>query len=427
VLEIPDIRPVDELCKKCGVNRLYLFGSALTDKFTDKSDVDFYVIFDEYSSLKLSAVKSFLSGLINRNVDLHIKLPQKRRNESRRIGKVPARLIFDSSQGSLGNVISSKIIDNPIEYSKMRMSNEPQLSGKTSMKITILSFMDFCGSGNKLYHALKPHHDVEIWVGRHNNAYGHPVKQTYNGHRQRKIQQRINESDVAILKGDFPVWVYEQEWKINFTCPTVTMPTGSFFRKREHGGKERFPISDFKGYRVSSDTGLLYPEFSDIWTPMPIDSMKEPILWEQGNILSHSPTDKAKKNTAFIFRVFDGVMKRRNVQIDLIEGVSFAEAVERRKKSTIFFDQFKVGFYGNSALEAMQWGIPTACYLRPSKHLEGCPIINLPLSVDKWTDAVCQILDSDMTELSRDTKEWCDKFHSFEAVAERWGNILRCL
>jgi predicted nucleotidyltransferase len=406
VLEIPDIRPVAKLCIEYKVRRLYLMGSALTDRFTDRSDIDFYVIFSEPSQSCISGLKSGLQNFFGRIVDIHLALSSKSRKHKR-------KLLFD---------IDRQIIDDGFLY-----FDETNLSEKTSMKITILSFMDFCGSGNKLYHALKPHHDVEIWVGRHNNAYGHPVKQTYNGHRQRIIQQRINESDVAILKGDFPVWVYEQEWKINFTCPTVTMPTGSFFRKREHGGKGRFPISDFKGYRVSSDTGLLYPEFSDIWTPMPIDSMKEPILWKQGNILSHSPTDKAKKNTAFIFRVFDGVMKRRNVQIDLIEGVSFAEAVERRKKSTIFFDQFKVGFYGNSALEAMQWGIPTACYLRPSKHLEGCPIINLPLSVDKWTDAVCQILDSDMTELSRDTKEWCDKFHSFEAVAERWGNILRCL
>ena len=127
MLEIADIRPVDELCKKCGVSRLYLFGSALTNKFTDKSDVDFYVIFHEYSPLKLSAIRSLLSKAINRNVDLHIQMPQKRRKESRRTGAVPARLIFDSSQGSLGNVISSEIIDNPIEYSEMLMSNEKAL------------------------------------------------------------------------------------------------------------------------------------------------------------------------------------------------------------------------------------------------------------------------------------------------------------
>ena len=127
MIEIADIRPVDELCKKSGVSRLYLFGSALTNKFTDKSDVDFYVIFHEYSPLKLSVVRSLLSKVINRNVDLHVQLPQKRRKENRMTGEIPARLIFDSSQGSLGNVISSEIIDNPIGYSEMLMSNEKAL------------------------------------------------------------------------------------------------------------------------------------------------------------------------------------------------------------------------------------------------------------------------------------------------------------
>jgi hypothetical protein len=247
------------------------------------------------------------------------------------------------------------------------------------MKITILSFMDFCGSGFKMYEALKPYHDVEIFVGAHNNAYGHPVKGVVDRRDSMMIQKRCDQSDVIHLKGDFPHILYEQAWGIKFKKPTVVTPTGTFFRKREHGGVQKFQFGDYKGLRTSSDTGLLYDGFSDIWTPLPIDCKKEPILWKQGNVLSHSPTSQIKKNTEFVFRVFDEVSSRRNVTIDLIEGVSFPEAVERRKKSTIFFDQFRVGFYGNSALEAMQWGIPVACYLRPSKYLADCPIINLPL------------------------------------------------
>ena len=396
MLEIADIGPVDELCKKNKVHRLYIFGSAITDKFTDRSDIDFYVEFWEYNNRSLPLLKKDLQKLFNRRVDLHLK----------KMKQANFKLIYNSESGG---------------FEKIPTFVETEID----MKITILSYMDFCGSGNKLYRALKPHYDVEIWVGRHNNTFGHPVKQMYTGHKHRIIQQRIDESDVVILKGDFPRWVYEQSWKLKFRCPTFTMPTGTFFRKKEHGGIEQFRIPEYKGYKVSSDTGLLYPEFSDTWTPMPIDSMKEPMLWKQGNILSHSPTDQVKKNTEFIFRVFDGVMKTCNVEIDLIKGVPFAEAVERRKRSTIFFDQFKVGFYGNSALEAMQWGRPTACYLRPSPHLKDCPIINYPLDVNVWVKNICRLLDSDMTELSQKTKQWCDDYHSFEAVAKRWTEILK--
>ena len=295
------------------------------------------------------------------------------------------------------------------------------------MKITILSFMDFCGSGNKLYYALKPYHDVDIWVGEHHNPYGHPVENIYSLGKNRKLQRAINQSRVVILKGDFPQYVYEQAWKVQFNRPTIVMTTGSFARKREHGGIERFHLKHFRGIKTSSDTGLLYPEYSDTWTPLPIDCEKEPILWQPGNTLTHSPTDKNKKNTEFVFRVFEGVLKQMDVNIDLIENVSFAEAVERRKKSTIFFDQFKVGFYGNSALEAMQWGIPVACDLRPSHHLSGCPVVSMPLDVDLWVEETVRLLRSDMTELSKRTKDWCDTVHSYRAVAKVWNEILKSI
>jgi hypothetical protein len=295
------------------------------------------------------------------------------------------------------------------------------------MKITILCYMDFCGSGNKIYQALKPYHDVEVWAGEHHNPYGHPVDNIYTIHKNRQLQRRINNSKVVLLKGDFPQYIYEQLWKIKLTVPTIIMTTGSFARKKIHGGKEKFPMQHYRGLKTSSDTGLLYPEYSDRWTPLPINSEPEPILWQPGNTLTHSPTDQSKKNTEFVFRVFDGVMKQIDVNIDLIEGVSFAEAVKRRKKSTIFFDQFKVGFYGNSALEAMQWGIPVACYLRPSHHLSGCPVITMPLDVDLWVAETVRLLRSDMTELSKQTKEWCDRIHSYSAVAKMWDEILNTI
>ena len=63
-----------ELCKKYKVKTLYAFGSVLTDKFDDKSDVDLIVDFkrmplkvysDNYYYLKFS-----LEDMFNRPVDL---------------------------------------------------------------------------------------------------------------------------------------------------------------------------------------------------------------------------------------------------------------------------------------------------------------------------------------------------------------------
>ena len=67
-------RNILDLCKKYKVKTLYAFGSVLTDKFNDKSDVDLIVDFkrmplkvysDNYYDFKFS-----LEDMLNRPVDL---------------------------------------------------------------------------------------------------------------------------------------------------------------------------------------------------------------------------------------------------------------------------------------------------------------------------------------------------------------------
>lgn len=66
------------LCKKYKVNKLWVFGSILTDRFNDNSDVDFSVKFDKQriSSEKLDWADLFFDFLhementLNRKVDI---------------------------------------------------------------------------------------------------------------------------------------------------------------------------------------------------------------------------------------------------------------------------------------------------------------------------------------------------------------------
>lgn len=44
-----NISAIFDLCKKYRVRKLYVFGSILTDRFSDESDVDFSVEFDKES------------------------------------------------------------------------------------------------------------------------------------------------------------------------------------------------------------------------------------------------------------------------------------------------------------------------------------------------------------------------------------------
>jgi hypothetical protein len=62
------------LCKKNRVKSLYVFGSVLTDQFTDKSDIDLIVDIDSIDPLEYSDfyfnLKFELEELLRREIDL---------------------------------------------------------------------------------------------------------------------------------------------------------------------------------------------------------------------------------------------------------------------------------------------------------------------------------------------------------------------
>jgi predicted nucleotidyltransferase len=68
------IQDITKLCREGGVTRLYAFGSVLTDRFTDKSDIDLLVEIEangpsEYTEKYFNLIYS-LQDLLDRHVDL---------------------------------------------------------------------------------------------------------------------------------------------------------------------------------------------------------------------------------------------------------------------------------------------------------------------------------------------------------------------
>ena len=79
---------IRNLCKRNKVKNLFVFGSALTDSFTDKSDIDLIVDIDSSDPLDYAdnyfRLKFALEELLNRQIDLlenkAIKNPYLREN-----------------------------------------------------------------------------------------------------------------------------------------------------------------------------------------------------------------------------------------------------------------------------------------------------------------------------------------------------------
>ena len=64
---------IDEFCVRNGIRKLSLFGSALTDRFHDGSDVDLLIEFDggrTTTYLDLARMERELSELLGRKADL---------------------------------------------------------------------------------------------------------------------------------------------------------------------------------------------------------------------------------------------------------------------------------------------------------------------------------------------------------------------
>ena len=83
-------------------------------------------------------------------------------------------------------------------------------------------------------------------------------------------------------------------------------------------------------------------------------------------IVSHSPSSRATKGTEKILPVLRRLEAEGLCTVELIEGVSAAEALRRRRGVHIHVDQMKadIGGFGQSATEAMGVGCAVMCDIR---------------------------------------------------------------
>lgn len=306
-------------------------------------------------------------------------------------------------------------------------------------KVVILSIIDYAGSGFNILSAVRRHTDIDIILfgGPPNNKYLHPTYVVVNNSNKKLIQEEINRADILHFKGDWPPEDGYLGMQIPKDKPIIITTAGSFFRKKIiPTGIERFMVADYgrATLKTSITPDLLYPEYSDIWTPHPIDSETKLNIWHKPEIpyFLHVPSSPLRKGTEFVKSVFEVLKKKIKCKTEIITNVDWHTARSVKKNATIYFDQFVVGFYGNSALEAMQYGIPVVNWISPraieqSKgKLNGCPVVNCSQkSAEKAAMMVLEAMED--PTLSQRTKEWCDKVHGYRATAKQWNQLYENL
>lgn len=292
----------------------------------------------------------------------------------------------------------------------------------------MLSEIDYAFSGHKLCDAINRYtsHEIEIYTGDYHNYFKFPYKNKVTPQNRKDVQKKINESDIVHIKGDWPPKDGYLGFEISHK-PVVVSVSGSFFRRKEDHGYGQFDTEEYKMavLKTAFTPDLLYDDFK-VWTPHPIDSVGQPIKFRQDNLLFlHTPSIRTNKGTDFVEDLFGYFMGIKTV---ITKKMAHSQVMKLKESATIFFDQFKVGFYGNAAIEAMQWGIPVAAWLRPTvkTHLDDCPVLTAG-SFGDWLYIIKETIGSNMTFLSRRTKEYCDRVHSYQSVAKQWDGLYKSI
>lgn len=97
-------------------------------------------------------------------------------------------------------------------------------------------------------------------------------------------------------------------------------------------------------------------------------------------VLMHAPSKKFTKGSEFVQDAVEKLQKRGfSFEYRILENLQHAKALEAYQQADIIIDQFRAGAHGIVSLEAMAFGKPVVCYIRPDlveTYPEGFPIVN---------------------------------------------------
>jgi glycosyltransferase involved in cell wall biosynthesis len=146
--------------------------------------------------------------------------------------------------------------------------------------------------------------------------------------------------------------------------------------------------------------------------------------------IAHAPTDRGIKSTAAFLEATDQLKAEGHaIEVDLIEGVTWAECLARKAKADVYFDQVKLG-YGNNAIEAWGMGIPVIAGGAPptleemERRFGNLPFYNA--TEDTLYAALRAMLDEGIRdEYAQRGQQHVERFHDERLVVEQLKDIYR--
>lgn len=150
------------------------------------------------------------------------------------------------------------------------------------------------------------------------------------------------------------------------------------------------------------------------WRAGPVDRLR----------IAHAPRNRAVKGTEVLLAAVERARERAPIELDLIEGVTHAEAIRRKRQCNLLVDQ--VGDhgatgYGMNSLEGFALGLPCMTSMTPSlaRFLEPHPF--LLVTPETLEERLVELArdPSVLTAHARAGRVWVERTHSADRVVEK--------
>ncbi len=138
--------------------------------------------------------------------------------------------------------------------------------------------------------------------------------------------------------------------------------------------------------------------------------------------LVHSPSAPIIKGTPAIKAAVEQLQANYAFDFQLIQGMPHQQAQQIMRECDIFIDQLVLGVHGLAALEAMAYGKPVVCYIKPSMLSTYPPDLPIVNATPETLPAVLADLLGDGNrryELGQRGRAYVEKYHDAHQVAKQ--------
>jgi hypothetical protein len=171
----------------------------------------------------------------------------------------------------------------------------------------------------------------------------------------------------------------------------------------------------------------LHPRLQHIFFPLDIRRFSPaPTSDDNRIVIGHAPTNRAAKGSNMIIAVVKNLQNEFPIDLELIEGVSYHEALRRKSQCDIFIDQISDLGYGLNAIEALAMGICTCTSLAAgfAEKYPDHPFVEV--NAENLRDNLKRLCQhsNERQRLRQYGREWVERMHDARQVVQRIHQLL---